>query len=78
MLNSDALLFGGANHINKGVLRAEMTPWHYRPQSIEMTIPKLGISVLKVHRILSPEQLAKIQATEREEEKIEKNSDLCV
>lgn len=78
VLNSDALLFGGANHINKGVLRAEMTPWHYRPQSIEMTIPKLGISVLKVHRILSPEQLAKIQATEREEEKIEKNSDLCV
>ena len=57
VLNSDDTMFNGSGKVNQGTLRAQMTPWQYRPQSIVMKVPRLGISVLRVKQILSPEVL---------------------
>lgn len=66
VLNSDAICFGGEGLVNPQVITAQMRPWHYRPQSISMAIPKLGISVLKVKRILSPDDLVESDVVEKQ------------
>ena len=75
ILNSDDILFNGAGNVNKKVLTTKMQPWHYRPQSIEMTVPKLGISVLKVKRILSPQELETLEKKNKVINRIKKLMD---
>lgn len=56
-LNSDDGLFGGAGKTNTKEIKAEMIPWHNRPQSITMNIAPFSICVFKVKKIVSPEKL---------------------
>jgi len=48
VLNSDAAVYGGRNFGNAGGLPAEATPWQGRPYSVNLTVPPLGVLVLKV------------------------------
>jgi 1,4-alpha-glucan branching enzyme len=50
VLNSDAAVYGGRNFGNAGGLPAEATPWQGRPYSVNLTVPPLGVLVLKVAR----------------------------
>ncbi len=59
VLNSDSKSFSGQNRVNKKVIKAEMIPWQYRPQSIEITLAEFSIVVLKVKKIMMPEELEK-------------------
>jgi 1,4-alpha-glucan branching enzyme len=54
IFNSDAECFGGSNMGNGGYVNAEETPSHGRPASATVTIPPLGIVVLKPTRPLPP------------------------
>lgn len=47
ILNSDAEIFGGANHLNKKLLKSISKPYHGKPCQLEMTIPPFGITVLR-------------------------------
>ena len=47
ILNSDAAYYGGGNVGNMGSVYASDVWWHGRPQSISLTIPPLGIVVLR-------------------------------
>ncbi|WP_294181722.1 1,4-alpha-glucan branching protein GlgB [uncultured Schumannella sp.] len=42
VLNTDALEFGGSGVGNFGGIEADLTPWHGRPASVELTIPPLA------------------------------------
>jgi 1,4-alpha-glucan branching enzyme len=52
IFNSDAEAFGGSNVGNSGAVTAEATPSHGRPASVCLTIPPLGVIVLKPARPL--------------------------
>ncbi len=52
VLNSDAIGYGGKGMVNDAKLVATLKPWHGREQSVEMNIPPLGISILKVNKLL--------------------------
>jgi 1,4-alpha-glucan branching enzyme len=47
VLNSDAIVYGGSGVINEGLLRSSPTAWHDQPDSIQLTLPPLGIVFLK-------------------------------
>jgi 1,4-alpha-glucan branching enzyme len=47
MLNSDALLYGGSGQGNGGIASASPLPIHGRPYSLSLTLPPLGIVVLR-------------------------------
>jgi 1,4-alpha-glucan branching enzyme len=47
ILNSDAEEFGGANYINKKVIKAQEVSFHGRPFSVQLTIPAFSISILR-------------------------------
>ena len=47
LLNTDAEVYGGSNVGNAGGVWAEPTPWHGRPHSLLLTLPPLGVLVLK-------------------------------
>jgi 1,4-alpha-glucan branching enzyme len=47
LLNSDSDHYGGGNIGNNGAVNAEAIPWHAWSQSIGLTIPPLGIVILK-------------------------------
>ncbi len=46
-LNSDATLYGGSGQGNLGRVRAAPEPMHGRPHSLTLTLPPLGVLVLK-------------------------------
>jgi 1,4-alpha-glucan branching enzyme len=46
-LNSDSDANGGGNLGNRGGAQAELGPWHGRPCSVRLTIPPLGVLILK-------------------------------
>jgi 1,4-alpha-glucan branching enzyme len=46
-LNSDALLYGGSGLGNSGCVEAVPLPLHGRPYSLSLTIPPLGVLVLR-------------------------------
>ncbi len=48
LLNSDQLVYGGGGVINEGVFTAVSEPWHNQPYSIQLTLPPLGITYLKL------------------------------
>jgi 1,4-alpha-glucan branching enzyme len=48
LLNSDAAVYGGSNVGNLGSLSAEATPWMGRSHSLALTLPPLGVLVLRV------------------------------
>jgi len=47
LLNSDSNHYGGSNVGNNGGVQAESIAWHAWPHSISLTIPPLGIVILK-------------------------------
>jgi 1,4-alpha-glucan branching enzyme len=47
ILNSDASLYGGGNIGNAGGVQSEPTPMHGRQHSVKITLPPLGMLVLK-------------------------------
>jgi 1,4-alpha-glucan branching enzyme len=47
MLNSDAETYGGGNVGNLGGVQTDPVAWHAHPQSLNLTIPPLGIVILK-------------------------------
>jgi 1,4-alpha-glucan branching enzyme len=47
MLNSDASLYAGGDVGNLGGTFAEPEPWHGRPFSLRLTLPPLGVVILK-------------------------------
>jgi 1,4-alpha-glucan branching enzyme len=47
LLNSDSEHYGGTNVGNGGGLNTEPTPWHTWNQSLNLTLPPLGIVILK-------------------------------
>jgi 1,4-alpha-glucan branching enzyme len=47
LLNSDAHDYGGSGVGNLGAVRAQPVPAHGRPQSLKLTLPPLGMLVLK-------------------------------
>ena len=59
VLNSDAKVFAGANRVNSKAIKAQMIPWHNRPQSMEITLPEFTICVFKVKKIITPSELEK-------------------
>ncbi len=48
LLNSDAAEYGGGNVGNNGGLEAKAEQWHEFPYSLDLTIPPLGIVILKL------------------------------
>ena len=56
---SDAKVFAGANRVNSKAIKAQMIPWHNRPQSMEITLPEFTICVFKVKKIITPSELEK-------------------
>jgi 1,4-alpha-glucan branching enzyme len=46
-LNSDAPLYGGSGQGNSGCVEAVPVPLHGRPYSLELTLPPLGVLVLR-------------------------------
>jgi 1,4-alpha-glucan branching enzyme len=48
ILNSDAEKFGGSGVINKKVLTADESGYHGKPYSIKLSIPPLGITILRL------------------------------
>ncbi|MBV8897052.1 MAG: 1,4-alpha-glucan branching protein GlgB [Acidobacteriaceae bacterium] len=54
IFNSDAEIFGGSNMGNAGRVYAEATKSHGRPASVCLTIPPLGVVMLKPVRPLPP------------------------
>ncbi len=47
ILNSDAEIYGGSGKGNMGIKTAQSVPFHGRPYSLSLTIPPLGILLLK-------------------------------
>lgn len=48
LLNSDAEAYGGGNVGNNGGAQTEDVGWHVHPQSLSLTLPPLGILILKL------------------------------
>jgi len=47
LLNTDAAWYGGSNVGNGGGVRAEPWPWGGQPWSVSLTLPPLGVVILK-------------------------------
>jgi len=47
ILNTDAERYGGSNHIGTGIIKPEQVSWHGRPYSVSLTLPPLGVIILK-------------------------------
>ena len=47
LLNSDAAIYGGSNVGNEGGRATEPIPAHGHPQSLVLTLPPLGVLILK-------------------------------
>jgi len=47
LLNSDAAVYGGANHGNYGGREASSISWHGRPNTLSVTLPPLGVVFFK-------------------------------
>ncbi|WP_147917878.1 1,4-alpha-glucan branching protein GlgB [Ruania zhangjianzhongii] len=47
LLNTDHLDFGGSGVVNTAERPAEEVPWHGRPQSIQLRVPPLGVTILR-------------------------------
>jgi 1,4-alpha-glucan branching enzyme len=47
LLNSDSEIYGGSNVGNEGLVATHPTPSHGRPHSLLLTLPPLGILILK-------------------------------
>jgi 1,4-alpha-glucan branching enzyme len=47
ILNTDSVHYGGSNMGNAGGLQSEPTPWQGQPHSVMLTIPPLGVVILK-------------------------------
>ncbi|MDW8433705.1 MAG: 1,4-alpha-glucan branching protein GlgB [Aquificaceae bacterium] len=47
LLNTDSQIYGGSNLGNLGGVKAEKVPFHNRPFSLSLTLPPLGVLVLK-------------------------------
>ncbi len=67
IINSDAESYGGSNVINANTCHAEATPWQGLPYSIHLTLPPLGVIILK------PVE-EKIEAAETEKTAVQKRS----
>jgi len=52
VLNSDAATYGGGNVGNMGRVETEPVPAHGHPQSVRLTLPPLGMVVMKPERAL--------------------------
>jgi len=50
ILNSDSMFYGGSNVGNGPGVMAQPIPWNGRPYSIGLTLPPLGMSMLKPRR----------------------------
>ncbi len=50
LLNSDSEYYFGSNVGNAGALQAEAVNWQTQPYSVTMTLPPLGVVVLKPER----------------------------
>ena len=50
VFNSDDEKYGGSGQVNADTLKPEKTPWHYRDQSLVITVPPLGVTVLELVR----------------------------
>jgi 1,4-alpha-glucan branching enzyme len=48
LLNSDRKKYGGSGHGNFGGIEAEKIPFHGRDYSLPLTLPPLGILILKI------------------------------
>ncbi|WP_319558032.1 1,4-alpha-glucan branching protein GlgB [Thiomicrorhabdus sp.] len=48
IVNSDAAMFFGSNIGNGGYIQSEPVPWMNQPCSVELTLPPLGLLVLKI------------------------------
>ncbi|MFB1051958.1 1,4-alpha-glucan branching protein GlgB [Paraliobacillus sp. JSM ZJ581] len=53
IFSSDSTGFGGSGQVNGLNIESNHTPWHNQNQHIEMTIPPLGISILKRNSVSS-------------------------
>ncbi|MBS7250474.1 MAG: 1,4-alpha-glucan branching protein GlgB [Candidatus Freyarchaeota archaeon] len=47
VLNSDDKKYGGSGLVKKAKAKAKKIPWNYRPYSISLTLPPLGVLFLK-------------------------------
>jgi 1,4-alpha-glucan branching enzyme len=47
VMNTDATAYGGGNVGNGGLVTSEPIPYHGRPHSVSLTLPPLGILILK-------------------------------
>ena len=47
IFNSDEVRFGGSGVLNPLPIKPDEIPWNDKPQSISLTLPPLGITVLK-------------------------------
>ncbi len=50
ILNTDATQYGGSGVTNPAGLQAEVRPWQNQPCSLELTLPPLGVVILKPER----------------------------
>jgi len=50
IFNSDLEMFGGAGNLNKKILISEKKNFHGFEHSIQLTVPPLGISILKIKK----------------------------
>jgi 1,4-alpha-glucan branching enzyme len=47
VLNTDATAYGGSGIINAPGQHATYQPWHNQPFCLELTLPPLGVAILK-------------------------------
>jgi 1,4-alpha-glucan branching enzyme len=47
VLNSDNLNYGGSDVLNRGLIESYPIPMHGKPHSVVLTLPPLGISIIK-------------------------------
>jgi 1,4-alpha-glucan branching enzyme len=50
LLNSDDLKYGGSDQMNRGSIETVPIPYHHRTHSLSLTIPPLGLIILKYVR----------------------------
>jgi 1,4-alpha-glucan branching enzyme len=50
LINSDSSMYGGGNVGNYGGIQTDSIPWHAWSQSLSLTLPPLGIVILKLRK----------------------------
>ena len=58
LINSDASVYGGANLGNDGGVQTKDEAWAEWPYSLDVTIPPLGIIILKLESQPKPDEKA--------------------